>query len=154
MMLSIHMINFQGYSYTSFTQLNNTTSCIAVFLPQCTDCNQPTPLLGLCLSSLTVVATSVILLLATQLLTPFSTEHVCKVLFPMSCQHDSKALKDGTKLTHSQLQSACNMFKLCYQCKNLRQTEQVTNMVPNSPPLCKQPNLCQLQTFLQTLMVG
>jgi hypothetical protein len=51
------------------------------------------PLLGLCYSSITIAATSVILLLATILLTLFSSVHIWKVFFFMSCQYGSIVLK-------------------------------------------------------------
>jgi hypothetical protein len=78
------------------------------------------PLLGLCYSSITIVAASVILLLAMLLLTLFSSILVCKVILLMSCQQGRIALKDGPrqqcavtnfKFTRSQLRSACDMFK-------------------------------------------
>lgn len=54
----------------------------------------PSLLLGLCLSSITVVAASVILLLSMLLLILFSGVHVCKVFLLMSFERGSIALMD------------------------------------------------------------
>jgi hypothetical protein len=52
------------------------------------------PLLGLCHSSITILATSVILLLAEIMLMQFCTLNVCKVQFLMSCKCGCTVLKD------------------------------------------------------------
>ena len=54
----------------------------------------PSPLPGLCHSSIAIIATSLILLLAMLLLMLFNSVHVCKVLLLMSCQHGRIALKN------------------------------------------------------------
>jgi hypothetical protein len=54
------------------------------------------PLLGLCHSSITILATSAILLLAKITLMLFCTPKVCKVQFLMSCKCGCTVLKDGS----------------------------------------------------------
>ena len=104
-----------------------------------------------CLPSITILATSVILLLGMLLLTIFCGSHTWKVLSRTSCQCGSTTLKDwswqqctvaNSKLIPSKLHSSCNTFNLCYWywCENLRQTDNVTNTVPESPTVCHQPS--------------
>jgi hypothetical protein len=66
-----------------------------------TSCNaegtvSQSPLLGLCHVFVITVATLVTLLLAMLLLALFSSVNVWKVIFLMSCQHGSTALKAGS----------------------------------------------------------
>jgi hypothetical protein len=78
------------------------------------------PLPGLCHSTIAIIATSLILLLAMLLLMLFNSVHVCKVLLLMSWQCGRIALKDrpgqqcarvNIKFTCSQLHFACPIFK-------------------------------------------
>jgi hypothetical protein len=80
----------------------------------------PSPLPGLCHSTITIIATSLILLLAILLLMLFNTAHVRKVLLLTSWQRGRIALMNrpgqqcarfNIKFTCSQLHSACPIFK-------------------------------------------
>jgi len=53
------------------------------------------------------------------------------------------------KLTRRKLLSTYNMLKLCYWCENMRQTDHVVNMVPESHLIALSQAPCQLQIFLQ-----
>lgn len=87
------------------------------------------PLLGICCSSITVVATSVILLLDVLLVMLFGRVNVWKVFFShqanvaayhrrlgLCMAHQQYAVVDS-KFTQSKLCSMCNKFEQCYWLK-------------------------------------
>jgi len=101
---------------------DDTTSwCVGfVLFLRCELQSVPPHYLSSCHSSIAIIATSLILLLAMLLLMLFNSVHVCKVLLLTSCQRGRRALKDrpgqqcaraNITFTSSQLHSACPIFK-------------------------------------------
>jgi len=85
--LSVHAVSPRLFLHTCFIQQKGTTlwhvvwNSIHIFRPQHTDYSQ-TSQLSICHYSITIVPTSITSLLATLLLTLFSSVHVWKVFFP------------------------------------------------------------------------
>jgi hypothetical protein len=118
-LLSVHTVSPRLFPHTCFTLQNGMThgmwcrTRFTHFVPQHTDYSQ-TSQLSICHYSITIVPTSVTLLLAMLLLTLFSSIHVRKVFFLMSCQRGSVVLKASvlnSRLTHTKVHSTRNTFK-------------------------------------------
>lgn len=118
------------------------------------------PLIGLCHSSITTVATLFIFLLVTLLLKLFSSVDTSKAFCHTLCQYYKLALQAGCvngpatvcccqlEIKWEQTASTHNTFKWFYQCKNLKQTAMCATWSLISLPFAISHAPCQLQTFL------
>jgi hypothetical protein len=112
--------------------------------------------------SITIVATAVILLLAVLMINVIwyctcVQSLLAHIMAARQQSHEEGPRQQCTvanlKLTRSQFCSVCNMSKRCYQCENLRQTDHVTNVVPDFHPVRNQPGSLLMTDFSTSSLI-
>lgn len=162
--ISLLLSNHSQHGVVGWPLCTNSASQHAVWITQfCLDAETVTaksPLPGFCPYSVTIVATSLILLLAPMMLVllmsgkSFSSRRADMATqrwWAGLCMARLQSTVAKSRQTLIKQRSARNKFKRRYRCVNLRQTDHVANMVPEYPPICSQPITLSNKTFLQTL---